>query len=613
MAKLSRKKIEVKRSADILEVAPWNDWCVEVESGSSLDVSFLYNVAGGRLIQQQLALLLRGQRSKRAVGNSVIRFLRFVESEGSGISAHSLLGYKKHIDRNLDVNVNTKTQLYSAAAGFVKRLMAANVIAHEVIPKNFKRVKRKASPSIFELSAIEMEQFAKEKEQEIERLQKEMGVGKEGAVIIKYGNEVLSAFHDGSLKRIREWEEDCEKIEEILREYGAEDIAMLGRISDFRERHGDWQSDLVPQRTFNVAIGVLYARFNRLLPTSLEWPPGVSDFLKSRGWGPARLAAAFFNNIRNLKYFLVAALTHKGLLPNVDSVAFYSYIDSFSKGNELGGVSVFLGKKRGRAVNATLSAKDPLCKAFMNLQKRQKRLLSEVSGGASWLRKERCELFVIYCGERGGDYRLKLVDPSSTVNMVRYAARDLSEDYPILKSLVKKITGKSFRPTIVAMDVAEGLPLSKVREKLHHADFSTTAGYALRVETQSSLEIKLRQFQEYLLSSSREGERRTGTGYLCGIESEEAVTCKGVDMCFNCEAKRIILKDTRSLSEWLAWVGKIKKSAERLKYNNPERWSGYWEVRLAEYESLISLCTRSEVEEANSLALEIEQHLPFLD
>ncbi|SHF66298.1 MULTISPECIES: hypothetical protein [Halomonadaceae] len=613
MARLSREKLKVKKSADIIDVVPYVGWELEVEAGDPIDVSFLYNVAGGRLIQEQLSLQLRGQRKKRAVGNVILRFLRFMAKASGRVDANSLLEYKLYLDKDLYVSVHTKSQMYSAAAGFVKRLMAAEVIAHEAIPKNFDRVKKKTYPSIFELSAIEMERFAKEKELEIESLQKELGVGKKEAVIVKYGNEVLSAFHHGAIKKIKEWEEDCEKIDKAIRKYGSDDVVALGGVSDFREREGNWQSSIMPSRNFEGAIGVLYARFNRLLPASSEWPPGICDYLKSRGWPQSRVVAAFFNSTNNLKYFLVAALTHKDLLPNVDSVAFYSYLNSFEKGNEIGSINVFFGKKRGGPVNATLPVMDPLCEVFINFQERQKRLLSEVTGGANWLNKERCELFIIFSGKRGKDYRLKLVDPSSTVDMVRYAARDLSETYPVLRPLIGKITGKSFRPTIVAMDVAEGSSFSDVSKKLNHANFSTTAGYALRIETQSSLEMKLRNFQEYLLSCNRGEGERTGTGYFCGIKGEEGVTCKGVDMCFNCEAKRIILKDSRSLSEWLAWIIKIKKSMNRLKHNNPERWSGYWEVRLAEYESMVSLCTRSEVEKASLLAFEIEQHLPFLD
>lgn len=613
MAKLDRKKVEVIKSAEVLDVIPTVGWEVEVESGNVLDVSFLYHIAGGRLIQKQFILFLRNQRKKRSVGNIIIRYLKFVSNNSRIINAKSLVEYKKHLDSNLEVGVNTKSQLYSAAAGFVKYLMSTDVIKHENTPKNFNRIKSSVTRSLFELAAKEISLYAKVYSQEILKIQKEQGESIEDAINLKYGIEVVNAFHTGAIKKIREWDNNCEWIDEVIYKYSQDELMIFARVTDFREKQGDWKCELIPIRTIEVAIGILYAHYGRLLPASTEWPLGVVDFLKSRKWHPSKLVASFFNNSSNLQYFLVAALTHRDIAPNVDSVAFYSYIDSFVKADEIGGVNVFLGKKRGAPVNVTLSAKDPLCEVYIKFQKRQRRILSEVPGGSGWLKKERCELFIIYSGARGEPYYLKLIDPTSTSNMVRYATKELSNDYPILKPLVNKITGKAFRSTIVAMDVIEGKSLGKINKKLNHSNLSTTMIYAERIDTQSSLESKLKKFQKFLLHSRDESMSRTGTGYLCGIKDEKEIVCKGISLCFNCEAKRLVLKDSYSISEWLAWVTKINKNEERLKFNNPERWKGYWEIKLAEYEALLSLCTRSEIDAAIELSNDIEIHLPYVD
>lgn len=613
MVKLDRKKIEVTKLAEVLDVIPTIGWEMEVESGGVLDVSFLYHIAGGRLIQKQFILFLRKQRKKRAVGNIIIRYLKFVSNNSRIINAKSLVEYKKHLDSTLEAGVNTKSQLYSAAAGFVKYLMASDVIQHENIPKNFNRVKSCATRNIFELAANDISLYAEENSQEILKIQNELGKSIEDAKNLKYGIDVVNAFHTGAIKKIREWENNCEWIDEIIYRYSQDELLIFGRVTDFREKQGDWKSDLLPIRTIEGAIGILYAHFGRLLPASTKWPIGVADFLKSRKWHPSKLVSSFFNNSSNLQYFLVAALTHRDIAPNVDSVAFYSYTDSFVKADEIGGVNVFLGKKRGAPVNVTLSAKDPLCEVYIKFQNRQQRILSEVPGGSGWLKKERCELFIIYSGARGESYYLKLIDPTSTSNMVRYATKELSNDYPILKSLVNKITGKVFRTTIVAMDVIEGKSLGKISKKLNHSKLSTTVSYAVRVDTQSSLESKLRTFQQFLLHSGDESMSRTGTGYLCGIKDEKDIICKGISLCFNCEAKRLVLKDTYSISEWLAWAAVINKNEERLKFNNPERWVNYWEIKLAEYEALLSLCTRSEIDAAMELSNDIEINLPYVD
>ncbi len=82
-------------------------------------------------------------------------------------------------------------------------------------------------------------------------------------------------------------------------------------------------------------------------------------------------------------------------------------------------------------------------------------------------------------------------------------------------------------------------------------------------------------------------------------------------MCFGCEAKRVVLKDQKLLTEWIAYSEWIKENEQRLKFNNPERWESHWQLKLTEYEALLAECSRAEVKAAEPFARDVK--VPFMD
>ena len=79
-------------------------------------------------------------------------------------------------------------------------------------------------------------------------------------------------------------------------------------------------SDERDPRSIELALSILFVNYGRILPDSTQWPKGIVDYLKYRGWTPNRVRAAFFPHPDTLAPFIVGLLSHPELAPNVDSV-----------------------------------------------------------------------------------------------------------------------------------------------------------------------------------------------------------------------------------------------------------------------------------------------------
>ena len=246
----------------------------------------------------------------------------------------------------------------------------------------------------------------------------------------------------------------------------------------------------------------------------------------------------------------------------------------------------------------------------MFYQNRLKKILSKVEGGDIWLRKEECEIFLHYTKIKG-KHSLRLFDVSLPSDMVRRVTKELAAQHPIFSPLIDSVSGENFRSTISALDILSGSSISKLKAKLNHRSISTTEDYAIRTQTESVNNKKFVSFQEYLISNRKTRLPETGSGYMCGKNEHPDLTCKGLDMCFECPAKRLVLKNPKLIAEWLAHKNWIEANKDRLLFNNPERWHAHWAVKLAEYEALLGECTGAEVRNAKQLADQIK--LPFMD
>lgn len=609
MAKLQRRKIEVKPEGSITHLARNIEWKIPAESGEPIDAACISHIHDSEQIFEQLLIWSRNQASKRATVNTVLRYLKYVASLNGAVSCQSLIDFKHQLNVKNSASANTKAQIFSTCRNFVKFLMTAEVIATNNLPKNFSYTKKNVKPSICELVKGAVKIFANENKNVIERIKKKYEVKREEAEALAYGDYFLERYHTLSLDWIKSWFEDCMLIDNILKEITDKDMENMREVKDYRLSVGDW-SCISSERTLKLAFQILYSKFGRLIPSSIDWPQGIDDFCKSRGWPPRRIQSAFFTSTYNLQYFLVAALSHKELAPNVDTVVFYTYTDAFMPSTESGKIAVHMGKKRGSPIDKELSRKDPLCVAFYAYQNRLKKLLKEVRGGQAWLLKENCELFLHFTKSKG-KYSIRCFDKSMTSYMVRSVTKQLAKQHPEFKALVNEVTGENFKPTIAAVEVLSGSSLSQLKYKLNHKHLSTTEGYGIRVETQTLHDRKLSNFQEYLLSQRSKEFPDTGNGYQCGREEVPEVTCGGIEMCFDCPAKRVVLKDPKLIAEWLAYSRWIEANEQRLKFNNKQRWEDYWQLKLAEYSALLAKCSRAEVLAAESVVANIK--IAFMD
>ncbi|WP_137165566.1 hypothetical protein [Salinimonas lutimaris] len=611
MPRLKRRKIEAKPKASIRHLARNVEWKIVTESGSPIDAEFISHIHYGERIFEQLLIWNRRQASKRATANNVLRYLKYVAWLDGAVSSRSLSDFKNALNTGNSAQANSKAQVFGMCRNFVSFLMSAEVIPTEPLPKNFKLTHKVAKPTIVELVRDAVADFARDHMDVVQSLMDKQRLKLEEASAVAYGSHILERYHSLSLDKIENWFEDCRTIDVAIESVGDAEFSELIKITDFRASKGDWRSLNYTIRSLPFAFRVLYANYGRLIPSSLEWPIGLADFCKNQGWPPRRIQAAFFTSAYNLQYFLVAALSHKELAPNVDSVAFYAYTNAFIPSSEKGMMSVHFGKKRGAATQKDISRKERICAAFYAYQNRLKSLLSKVPRGQEWLRKENCELFIHYT-KNNGQHSIRTFDRSSTAHMVRRVTKEFASQHSEFEPLVAaKVTGENFRPTISALDILSGGTLGKLKHKLNHKSLSTTESYGVRVATQSIHDRKLKSFQDYLISNRNNNLPDTGTGYQCGQAENSNVVCSGVGMCFACEARRVVLKDTKLIAEWKAYAEWIKKNEQRLRFNNVERWDNHWQLKLAEYEALLAECTKAEVRAAETLARNIK--VPFMD
>jgi hypothetical protein len=611
VARLKRKKVVVKPEATVINLARNIEWMIAVESGTPINADYVERIHQGDRIFEQLLIWLRKNVKKRGVVNNVLHYLKYVATVNGAVGSRSLMDYKQILNQDLKSSVNTKAQRFSTCKNFVLFLQSTEVIPLESLPKNFLTIPKTATPTIMELNSQAVRDFGHSNKELVYDLESKHSIDQAQAEAVIFGNHVLTLYHDYSLDCIEKWFDDCKEVDDFLKGMTDDELKKLGGISDFRASSKNLTDSGYSKRSVKLAMRILYAKFARLLPSSNLWPIGIVDYCKAKGWNARRLQAAFFTSRYNLQYFLVAALTHRELAPNVDSVFYYAYLDAFIPSRDSGMMSVHFEKQRGGSATGHLPRKERICKAYYAYQQRLKRILEVVPGGRDWLKKESCELFIHYTLSNG-QHTIRTFDPSMAAYMVRHVSTEIAELHSEIKPLVPTVTGHNFRPTISALDMLTGSNLGKLKAKLNHRHISTTKSYGDRVQTQSISDRKFEDFQSYLLSERKTSLPDTGNGYQCGQREKEAsFKCGGLDICFKCDAKRVVLKDQKLISEWMAHAKYIKVNAERFKFSNPERWDKHWRIKLAEYEALLAECTKVELMDAEPLCDKIQ--LPHMD
>lgn len=362
-----------------------------------------------------------------------------------------------------------------------------------------------------------------------------------------------------------------------------------------------FHSQYLDSRTIESAFSILFAKFGRILPTSNEWPRGITDYLKYRGWNQNRTRAAFFPHPDTLAPFIVGLLSHIELAPNVDSVAFYCYLDSFQIGIKKGKIEIFLDKYRGKSLRRQIDETDPMITLCKRHTDRMLKVLNSIDreNVNNFLDQERIPLFLQYTPHNG--LNIRTLDKSTVVGLVKRYLANLAKENSIILPLVKgECTGRNFRPTITAIHRLSGKSLLSIRKLLNHSSLSTTLIYTERAHTKSVLFNKAKAFQQYLVENSKKNI------YRVEVNTQNQEMIEPVDQWINCDAKRIWFKDQDVISEWISWERKICESEIELKFDNPERWEKFWLPRLVKYQSLLSNVLEIDKKNASKVAEHIK-------
>lgn len=353
-------------------------------------------------------------------------------------------------------------------------------------------------------------------------------------------------------------------------------------------------------RSIELALSVLFIQYGRILPDSTQWPKGIADYLKNRGWTPNRVRAAFFPHPDTLAPFIVGLLSHPELAPNVDSVAFYCYLNSFKLSTKNGKVKVYLEKFRGKHLYRDINESDPMISCCMRHANRMLNVLKSLDRNEvrTLLTKKNIPLFLQFTPNN--NIYIRTLDPSTLINIVKRFLVNLATEQPSILPLVQgNCTGRNFRSTIVLIERLSGTSLPTIQKLLNHSHSTTTAIYTERVHTHSILLSKSKEFQQYLVDNALNGDIETRS-----IAKNKEFN-EPVDQWLNCEAKRIWFKDHEVIAEWIAWEKAILESEEELKFDNIVRWETHWLPRLVKFQSLISMVL--EVDRRH--ALELAEHI----
>ena len=355
-------------------------------------------------------------------------------------------------------------------------------------------------------------------------------------------------------------------------------------------------------RSIELALSILYANYGRILPESQKWPIGLGDYLKYRNWSSSRILSAFFPTPHTLTPFIVGLLSHVDIAPNVDSVAFYTYLSSFRPSNKEGKVNIFIDKKRSTPTNRDINSTDPMIALCMKHSERMSLVLKSIDlEETKKIILQKDIPLLLQHNNKSKRRGIHTLDPTTVVDIVKRFLVNLSENHPFILPLVQgKCTGQNFRPTIGLIKVLTGNSLASVQRLFNHKSSSTTQRYTDRLSTKGIMFSKSKKFQNFLVENSKKPE------FYNSKELLSPTTDHAVDEWISCDAKRIWFKDNEVIAEWIAWERIISVSEDKLKFENPIRWENYWLPRLVKYQTLLGNVLASDKKNALIIAANIK-------
>lgn len=603
--KINRIPLIVELDADVHHVSPSKKLVINISDGNDIEIHELKMLENSEFIVRELNLYLRGLSagSVRSKANTILLYLRYVVSLHGEVGIQTLKDYKKMLDKRDGITLSTKRQIFNGAISFVRHLMSAGILAHADLPRGFPVGVQKHKENFIDAVRYQLPVVTKDMGDEIDSVMTELNIKEHEGQALIYGRRCMRALREYSEKVVRSIISDWNYVNEVITSLKLTDLDQLREL-DFRS---------VNNKTIEIAMSILYANFGRALPPTALWPVGINDWCrKNGGWLSSRIEGAFFLNIKTLDSFLVLILSDGRIMPNVDSVAFYTYIDCCKPSSESGCFDVFLDKKRGSATTVTIRKNDITVVALLALTKQVKMSLPYFPEGKELLSQQDVSIF-LSCQYDDGVFNVKTVDATTPAAMVRRFMKKAAKEYAVLGPLViSGVTGENFRLTHAYLKKISGKSIYEIKEELGHSSLNTTDGYVKGIETQTMLNKRHQDFQRFIIDEAKlenniNENKRTGSGYYCG---DQNTNCIEYLKCTECEAKRVVFTDVNIVAEWLAWEAQILADKNRLEIENNERWCRYWEPKLVEYQTLITLSKESILNKARSIYKKIE--LPWL-
>lgn len=542
-----------------------------------LDFSFLDYFKNGRDLVRVLIEWQSGMRKGYSVSLVVRRYLQFVVDRKMQLSALSLLAYRAHLELDSSLGGTTRRGYYSTASSYLQFLMKKEVVIEDSkLPPGLAGVRNAPKATFVEKASNwggirDMKEFIEWKEHA------SMCSGLDATncevLAVCEGWMDLLERHASSvaMKQIDDWQYAISIISENLG-------------SSFEDQ---WEQC----RSLRSAIGLLYEKFGYLIPPTSNWPAGLADFCKYRGWNPDRMKAAFFPTVKSLDAFFVLALANKRLAPNVDSVIYYAFAGCVTDTVDSNMVRVRFGKFRGEAPDSVIDKKSILPYALRRLEAVVMAALGDVKDLHDLKKDGGFPIFLHYDGKNGRK-GVRCVDPGMAAYMAKRFIRNAAHVYPVLGPIVDKVTGENFRTTHLLCSRLRGKSIFEIQAVAKHKNTKTTAKYLDRVEVDASTNQRHRDFQTYLLNESRaHALRRLGNGFHCEQPVQGRQECLRIDSCgvgtSGCNARRVVLESPEIVAEWIAWSAHIRKHESYLKEHRSVRWNTIWAPRLVEYEVLL--------------------------
>lgn len=682
--KFERHKISSTKPSSIRPISPSGRFEIFLGDAGTISVIELMDLNDSDKIITELNLHLRNRRKPRGTALVLLKYLRHAVSMSKSINAKSLSHFKNYLSEKSNLNLNTKSQIFSEAKNFVKHLIDAEVLIDEVLPRNFdaKKSSITPTPSFADLGRNFIEDdnnFVLADVIEVQQAFEILPTEAKALIVSLQGIDVL---HQRSLKKIIEWESDWDNVDSIISNISDENLEKFARIEDFNVafpkaertiqeaigllyvkfgatplsvknwprgvedflRTQNWKASRIKDllsgkstseedkllfaqvvsnlthdqiskykamdsflhldqerdpRSIELALSVLYSHFGRLLPDSRIWPKGLADYLKTRGWHRSRARESFFPTPKSIAPYITGLLSLIELSPNVDTVSQYAYLDSFRPSENEGEIITFFDKFRGSPLEKKCDAENPIIAACIRHVARMKYLLDQIGPtGKAFLKLEKTPLFLHFMpsAENDGEQRVKVLDVTTVTNVVKGFVVGAKEDTPFLKAIAGQCTGINFRPTCALIMELAGESFSKIQGVLNHAHSSTTRIYTQRLYTQSLLQTKMKNFQQFIVDNAQSMKNSDKLFDASNV---------GVDQWINCDAQRIWFHDVDVIADWIAWETAIKEAKNELLFSNPHRWEAYWEPRLLKYQNMLTIVSSTDMRNARVLAKKI--------